>query len=332
VQGATAMTGLPPNRPLNSQDTDIDNYAAPPEGPGENVAYYQNVMSDYFETMGIPIVQGRSFQRADAASSGMVAVVNETLVDTFWKGQNPIGQRLRPCCFPGAAGPSDDVPWFTVIGVAKDVKQGGVDQKAGTEFYQLIDQRALSNPPPFRNAPATMNVVLRTTFPLAALSQTLERVVREVDRTVPIVRLREMEDVFAESIERPRLLAQLVGAFGTLALLLAAIGTYGVLSYTVTARRREIGIRLALGAGRSRLQMQVMKQGLVLAAIGLLVGLAGAVGVNRLIASLLFGVQPTDGPTLVTVIATITLVATMACWVPAWRASRVDPIEVLRDE
>ena len=104
VQGATAMTGLPPNRPLNANDTDIEGYTAPPEGPHENVDYYQAVMSDYFETMGIPIVQGRSFEHADAASSGRVAIVNETLVNTFWKGKNPIGQRLRPCCgdrFPG---------------------------------------------------------------------------------------------------------------------------------------------------------------------------------------------------------------------------------------
>jgi len=332
VQAATAMTGLPPARPLNAQDTDIDNYTPPSDGPGENIAYYQNVMSDYFETMGIPIVQGRSFQPADAASSGMVAVVNETLVNTFWKGQNPIGQRLRPCCFPGAAAASDLVPWFTVIGVAKDVKQGGVDQQPGTEFYQFVDQRAVAMPPQFRNAPATVNVVLRTTLPAAALAQSLERIVREIDRTAPIVRLRDMEAVFAETIERPRLLAQLVGAFAGLAVLLAVIGTYGVLSYMVTARRREIGIRLALGADRVRVLTSVMKQGLLLTAIGLAVGLAGALGANRLIQSLLFGVQPTDLPTMAAVAATISVVAAIASWLPAWRASRLDPNVVLREE
>jgi predicted permease len=332
VQAATAMSGLPPSRPPNMQDTEIASYTPLPGGPGYNVDYYQNVMSDYFETMGVPIVQGRSFQPADAASSGMVAVVNETLANTFWKGRDPIGQRLRPCCFPGAASASDDVPWFTVIGVAKDVKQAGVDQKTGTEFYQFVDQRAAATPPPFRAAPATMNVVLRTNLPLAALSQTIERVVREVDSTVPIVRLREMESVFSESIERPRLLAQLVGAFAGLALLLAAVGTYGVLSYMVTARRREIGIRLALGANRSRVWLHVLKQGLLLTTTGLIVGLAGAVGVNRLLRSLLFGVEPTDGPTLAAVVAAIALVATLACWIPAWRASRLDPIEVLRED
>jgi predicted permease len=321
VQGASAMTGLPPNRPLNANDTDIDGYTAPPEGPFENVDYYQAVMSDYFETMGIPIVQGRSFERADAASSGRVAVVNETMVNTFWKGKNPIGQRLRPCC-------GDQIPWFTVVGVAKDVKQGGIDQKTGTEFYQFIDQFAGQGP----GGPETMNIVLRTTLQPGALAQTIERAVRDVDRTVPVVRLQGMDGVFAESIRRPRLLAQLIAAFAGLALLLAAIGTYGVLSYMVAERRREIGIRLALGADHSRVMGQIMKQGLILTAVGLVAGLAGALGLNRLIASLLFGVQPTDVTTMVGVVATITIVAAVACWVPAWRASRLDPNVVLHED
>jgi predicted permease len=324
VQAATAMSGLPPNRPLNANDTDIDNYTAPPEGPFENVDYYQNVMTDYFETMGIPIVQGRSFQPSDAASTGMVAVVNETLVNTFWKGMNPIGQRLRPCC-------GDQIPWFTVVGVAKDVKQGGVDKKTGTEFYFFVDQTA-SVPPPLALAPGNMNVVLRTTLPPGALRTTLEAAVREADPSVPIVRLRDMNGVFDESIRRPRLLAQLLGGFAGLALLLAAIGTYGVLSYMVAERRREIGIRMALGADRGSVLGHVMKQGLVLTTVGVVVGLAGAFALNRLIASLLFGVQPTDPVTLIGVVATISLVAAIACWLPAWRASRLDPNVVLRAE
>jgi putative ABC transport system permease protein len=324
VQAATAMSGLPPNRPLNANDTDIDNYTAPPEGPYENVDYYQNVMSDYFETMGIPIVQGRSFQPADAASTGMVAIVNETLVDTFWNGRNPIGLRLRPCC-------GERIPWFTVVGVAKDVKQGGVDQKTGTEFYFFVDQTSRV-PSALAIAPGTMNVVLRTTLPAASLSQSVGRVVREADRTVPIVRFRDMDSVFAESIRRPRLLAQLLGAFAALALLLAAIGTYGVLTYMVAERRREIGIRMSLGADRSRVLTQIMKQGLVLTGVGVVAGLAGALGLNRLLASLLFGIQPTDAATLVAVTATIVLVAAIACGLPAWRASKLDPNVVLRDD
>jgi predicted permease len=324
VQTATAMSGLPPNRPFNAIDTEIDNYTAPPGGPVELVDYYQNVTADYFETMGIPIVQGRSFQATDFASTGTVAVVNETLANTFWKGLNPIGQRLRPSS-------NDQMPWFTVIGVAKDVKQGGVDQKTATEVYFSVEQRA-SLAPPLAVAPTTMNVVLRTSVPPAALSQTIERVVRDADRTVPVVRLRDMNDVFDESIRRPRLLAQLLGGFAGLALLLAAIGTYGMLSYMVAERRREIGIRMALGADRASVLAQVMKQGLLLTTIGVLVGLAGALGLNRLIASLLFGVQPTDAATLAAVIGTITLVAAVASWLPAWRASQLDPYVVLKDD
>src|SRR5207249_3034290 len=192
--------------------------------------------------------------------------------------RNPIGQRLRPCC-------SKDIPWFTVVGVAKDVKQGGLDQKTGTEFYLFVEQAATA--PRVASAPGAMNVVLRTTLPPSALSQTIQSVVHEVDSTVPVVRFRDMDSVFAESIRRPRLLAQLLGAFAGLALLLAAIGTYGVLSYMVTERRREIGIRVALGAARSHVLTQIMKQGLQVTALGVTIGLAGALAVNRLIASLL---------------------------------------------
>jgi predicted permease len=325
IQGASAMSGLPPNRPLNANDTDIGNYTAPPEGPFENVDYYQSVMTDYFETMGIPIVKGRSFQASDAGS-GPVVIVNETLVNTFWKDRDPIGQTLKPGLTRFA-----DVPDFRVIGVAKDVKQGGVDKKTGTELYLFVDQVAMM-PPPITNAPNTMNIVLRTTLPPATLRTEIESIVRGADASVPIVRLRDMNGVFEESITRPRLLAQLLGGFAGLALLLAAIGTYGVLSFMVAERRREIGIRMALGADQGSVLGQVMKQGLTLTTIGIVAGLAGAFALNRLIASLLFGVQPTDMTTIVAVVATITLVAAVACWLPAWRASRVDPNIVLRDD
>jgi len=271
--------------------------------------------------MGSPIVAGRGFERTDNASQGKVIVVNETLAKRLWKGQNPVGRRLRP---PGGAfGAGEDV-WHTVIGVAKDVRQRGVEHPAGTELYVSLDQHGVS--------PPSMNVVMRTTLPPAVLSGTIERVVRDVDAAVPIVRLRDMDSVFAESIRRPRLLAQLLAAFAALALLLAAIGTYGVLSYMVTERRREIGIRMALGAVRSHVLAQIMKQGLQVTAMGLTIGLAGALVLNRLLASLLFGVQPADALTIVFVIATITTVAVVASWLPAWRASRVDPNIVLRDE
>src|SRR6476659_8085152 len=315
------MSGLPPNRTPDAIGTAIENYTSDDGSHFETIDYYQFVMGDYFGTMGIPIVAGRGFERTDNASQGKLAVVNETLATRIWKGQNPIGHRLRP---PGGSfGAADDV-WHTVVGVAKDVRQHGVERPAGTELYVFLDQHGVS--------PPSMNVVMRTTLPPAALSGTIERVVREVDAAVPVVRLRDMDSVFAESIRRPRLLAQLLGAFAGLALLLAALGTYGVLSYTVTERRREIGIRIALGAARSQVLTQIMRQGLQVTALGVAIGLAGALVVNRLIASLLFGVQPTDTMTIAFVIATITTVALVASCLPAWRASRVDPNVVLRDE
>jgi putative ABC transport system permease protein len=321
VLGTAAMSGLPPNRTPDAIATAIENYTSDAGKPFAMVDYYQFVIGDYFGTMGIPIVSGRGFERTDNASQGKVAIVNETLAKRIWKGQNPIGHRLRP---PGGSFGGSDNAWHTVIGVAKDVRQRGVERPAGTELYVSLDQHGV--------APPSMNVVMRTTLPAAALSLTIERMVREVDPAVPVVRLRDMDSVFAESIRRPRLLAQLLGAFAGLALLLAALGTYGVLSYMVTERRREIGIRVALGATRSHVLTQLMKQGLQVTTLGVTVGLAGALAVNRLIASLLFGVQPTDTVTIAFVIATIMAVAVVASCLPAWRASRLDPNVVLRGE
>jgi predicted permease len=313
VQAATAMSGLPPTRPATGVGTYIENYISSTGEPFEIADYVQYVMTDYFGTMGIPIVTGRGFEPADVTSSGRVAVINETLARRVWPGRNPVGHRIRP---------GRSAAWHTVIGVAKDVKQGGVDRETGTEVYMFVDERA--------DAPPTMNVVLRTNLPPTTLSPTIESIVREVDPTVPVVRLREMEAVFAESIRRPALLAQLLGGFAVLALLMAAIGTYGVLSYMVAQRRREIGIRMALGAARSTVLTQVMRQGLQLAGSGIVAGLAGALALNRLVASLLFGVGPMDVTTLGAVIPTIVVVAAVACWLPAWRAARLDPNIVLR--
>jgi ABC-type antimicrobial peptide transport system permease subunit len=214
--------------------------------------------------------------------------------------------------------------WHTVIGVAKDVKQGGVDQETGAELYVSLEQIRLAAP--------TMHAVLRTTLAPGALSETLQRLVQEVDPGVPIVRLRDMESVFADSIRRPRLLAMLLGGFAALALVLAAVGTYGVLSYLVAERRREVAVRIALGARRADVFALVMGQGLRLTMIGLVLGVAGALALSRLIASVLFGVQPTDVATVAAVTLTITLVAAIACGLPAWRASQLDPNVMLGAE
>jgi predicted permease len=328
VQSATAMSDLPLNRFVQGYTTRIDDTTAAAGYRNEIVDYYQFVKSEYFATLGIPIVAGRGFEPRDAASLDRVAIINETLAKKLWPGRDPIGQRIRPS-LNSSMGTSSN-PWHQVIGVARDVKEGGVDRPTGTELYLFLDQPA----PPVDgteawvvHTPLTMNVAMRTSLPPAALAQTLRAA---VDPSVPIVRLRNMDEVFAESIRQPRLLAQLLGAFAALALLLAAVGTYGVLAYMVTERSREIGIRMALGAARSSVIALVMKQGLVTATTGVILGVAGALAANRLMTSLLFGVRPNDAITIAGVVATLMFVAAIACWLPAWRASRVDPNVVLR--
>jgi predicted permease len=321
VQGATTMSGLPPERPVNANDTDLENFTAPKEGPFENVDYYQTVGTGYFETMGIPILDGRPFTATDEGGTP-VAIVNETFVRTFFPDRSPLGQRLR-------VGFSDRNPWMTIVGVAKDVKQGGVDQKTGTELY-FFGPQAIANPQLF--APLQMHLVLRSDRPAAALATEVQAIVRAADASLPVAGLKSMDEVFGDSIRRPRLLAQLLGMFAGLALLLAAIGTYGVLAYMVTERRREIGIRMALGAHQGTVVADVMRQGLSLAGVGIGVGVLAALGLGRLVASLLFGVGAADPMTLVAVVGTIAAVAALASGLPAWRASRVDPTIALRSE
>jgi predicted permease len=320
VRGSAAMTGLPPIRLVNANDTDFEGYTAPPEGPFENVDYYQTVTLDYLQAMGVPIVGGRDFATTDVTGAP-VLLVNETLARTFYGDRSPVGRRVRPGLGP-------QTPWFTIAGVVRDVKQGGLNSKTGTELYFLAEQA----PRIARFAPRNMNVVLRSEMPLEAIAPQIRAAVQSMDATLPIVRLRTMEDVFADSVSRPRLLAQLLGTFAGLALLLAAIGTYGILAFTVTERRKEIGIHMALGATRGNVMGKVLRQGLQLTAIGLVIGLAAAFGLTRLLQAQLFNVKPTDPATMTAVAGFITVVAFVACYIPANRATRVDPMVVLREE
>jgi predicted permease len=325
VTSVAAMTGLPPLRNVNANDTDFEDVTPPPpgqagQGPIENVDYYQSVSQGYVETMGIPVLDGRSFQASDVTGPPVV-MVNESLARRFFSDRPAVGRRLKPGFGP-------QIPWFTIVGVLKDVKQGGLGEKTGTELYLHADQL----PRIVNIGNANMNLVLRTALPIDRLAPSISAAVRELDPSLPIVQLRTMDDVFSQSVARPRFLALLLAIFAGLALALAAVGTYGVLSYSVTERRQEIGIRMTLGARRATVLRMILRQGLRLAVVGLVLGLAGSAALTRLMQTLLFNVRPNDPATIAAVATFMAIVATVACLVPAHRATRVDPMRVLREE
>ncbi|HEY4130318.1 MAG TPA: FtsX-like permease family protein, partial [Gemmatimonadaceae bacterium] len=326
VQDVAAMTGLPPNRRVNANDTDLENVAQGQDLPPHNIDYYNNATVRYFETMKIPILRGRGFNAGDVGGPG-VAVINESMAKRFYGNGDPIGRRVRPGTGPLPAGQPDTIPWFTIVGVAKDVKQGGLDQKIGTEVYFSVEQG-----PRLGFTPSGYNFVIRSTRSPEVLAPSIQKAVRAMDPGLPIVDLRSMDDVFGDSVSRQRFLSTLLAIFAGVALLLAAIGTYGVLSYLVTERRREIGIRVALGASAAGIVRLVLRQGLTLTVAGIAVGVIGALALARLTQSLLFGVSPSDPTTYLSVGAAIVVVALLACLVPAQRAMRVDPLVAIRDE
>jgi predicted permease len=319
VKDAAAMQGLPPLRPVNANDTQFENYVPKPGGPQNNVDYWQWVTPTYLATMGGKIVAGRDFSPTDGPDSPPVVLINQTLAKLYYPGENPLGRRVKP-------GGSPD--WFTIVGVVKDVKQGGVDSRTGTELYIDYDQ----SPRHLGFAPAGMNVAIRSPLSPAALAPEIRRTVAALDPSLPIDQLRTMDDVMLASVSRPRFVATLLGIFALIALTLAAVGTYGVLAYGVAQRRREIGIRMALGARANAVLGLVLRQGLQLAAVGIGAGLVGAFALTRVVRSLLFGVSATDPATFVGVVGVMALVAAVACIVPARRAVRVDPVVTLRAE
>lgn len=320
VEKASAMQGLPPFRQVNANDTNFEGYTFVPGSnmPIPNVDYYQTTTVGYFETMGIPIKEGRTFNAGDAAGAPVV-IINEALAKRFYPKQNPLGRRVNPYL-------TNQANWFTIVGIARDVKQGGLDAPAGTELYFSYEQL----PRIAGFAPGSMNMILRSSRPLDALAPSLRKTVKEMDPALPILQMRTMEDVVGASVTRQRFLSLLLGIFAAVALTLAAIGTYGILSYMVTERQREIGIRMALGADNAQVVRLVLGQGLGIAFVGIVLGIGGAIGLSRLTSSLLYGVSPSDPMTFATVAGVIALVAIAACLVPMRRATRVDPLEAIR--
>jgi putative ABC transport system permease protein len=324
VQSAALMSGLPPLRQVNANDTDFEDIPDGPQAnqqqfPTQNVDFWQGVTVGYAETMGIPVVKGRSFVEMDATGAPVV-LINEALARKFFPDRDSIGRHVKP-------GFGAKLPWFTIVGVLKDVKQGGVDAGAGTELYLLNPQLPRTAGFSF----GQMNLVVRSSVPLGSIANGLRKAVADLDPGLPLIKMRAMDDVIDAAIARPRFLTLLLGLFAGLALVLAAVGTYGILSYLVSERKQEIGIRMALGADRRTILTLVLVRGLALSSIGLVLGLGASIGLTKIMATLLFNVQPIDPVTLASVAGVIALVAGIACLVPAWRATRVEPLSVLRD-
>ncbi len=320
VKSAALVNGLPPMRPINANDTGIEGYQPTPDGPAQNVDYWNTVGNDYFNTMGIRTIEGRTFEPSDSnENANRVVVVNQALARRFWQG-SPIGRRVNP-------GDSEPPTWFTIVGVVEDTKNTGVDRPAGPELYFQLDQAAAS----FGRG-SRMNFVVRTDGNPSSLASTVRGVVGELDQSVPIYGMQPMSDLVATALVRPRFLSLLLAAFSSIALLLAAVGTYGMMSYSVAQRTQEIGIRMALGAQKRDVLRLVLGQGLVLLSAGTAIGLAGAFALTRFIASLLYEVTPTDLVTYVAVVGLLGAVALLASYIPARRAAKVDPLVALRYE
>ncbi|HMB29210.1 MAG TPA: FtsX-like permease family protein, partial [Blastocatellia bacterium] len=318
---SAAMAGeLPPLRPIDANDTQIEGFQPTPNSPAQNVDFWNVVSEDYFKTMGIRLTEGRLFEPPDRNENAQrVVVINQALAKRFWQG-SPIGRRLNPQV-------SKDPNWFTIIGVVEDTKNLGVDKPAGTELYVLQPQVMTL----FRGM-TRQNFVVRAEGDPTLVAGAVRAAVHEIDPTLPIFGMQTMSDTVADSLVRPRFLSLLLGAFSVIALALAAVGIYGVMAYSVSQRTQEIGVRVALGARSSDVLKMVLGQGTKLAAVGVGIGLAGAFALTRVMSTLLFEVSVTDPATFAAVVALLAIVALLACYIPARRATKVDPLIALRCE
>ena len=296
-------------------------YGRPPKSPHEFIAAgYRTVTPHYFETLGVPLLQGRFFTPADTDKAPAVVVINATMARTFFPGENPLGKRMQL-----GAIPDKEVPWMEVVGVVGDLLQG-LDLGPAAEMYL-----------PYRQADALlpvfqMSVVLRTAADPLTQASALRSALAEIDLNQPLVKVRSMEENISASVAQPRFRTWLIGIFATLALLLAAVGVYGVMSYTVTQRTSEIGIRVTLGAQSTDVFRGIVGEGARIALLGVAAGLIAALALTRLLRTFLYGISVFDPATFLAVAFILTLISVAACYVPARRATRVDPIVALRYE
>ena len=284
-------------------------------------ANFQPVSWDYFRTVGMTIISGRPFTQQDDQDHSGVAIVNEAFARQYLPQGTALGQRIQPV-LPAQIWNNERLTSFEVVGIVRNVKSAGWNAESEPTYYLPATQA------PFQ----AMTILVRTRNDPATLVSALRNAVQTIDPTQPVTNIRTLDQIVSDSIAQPRLNMLLMGLFGGLALILAAVGIYGLLSYAVTERTREIGTRMALGAQVLDVLRLVLKQGMTLALIGEVIGLVGAFALTRVIRGLLFGVAPTDAMTFIAVAAVLTSVALLACYFPARRAAKVDPLVALRHQ
>ena len=285
-----------------------------PKNPTDFVMSNERFVSPgYFSAMGVPLVKGRLFDERDTKDAQQTVIVNENLAQRFWPNEDPIGKRIERV---------DKEPWRSVVGVVRDTREFSVDNEPPISIYHPHEQFPIG----------TMFLVVRSTQNASALTSGISKEIRDLDPELPAYEFKTMEQRLSDSLSRRRFSTFLLGVFATVALVLAAIGLYGVLAYSVTQRTQEIGIRMALGAEPGRIMSMIVRHSLVLVAAGVAIGLLGAWAVTRVMASLLYGVSTTDGLTFAGPPLILVAVALLASYFPARRAARVDPTVALRSE
>jgi predicted permease len=281
---------------------------------------WQVVSDGALEALGERLLRGRSFEASDNEQAQVVGLINETMARTYWPDVDPIGRRFR------AGG--DQRPWITVVGIVRDVKHNGIRARVKEKFYRSHAQFHLTS----NFAPRNMTLLVRTSGPEVALASPIRAAVRELDPALPVAAIRPMSDVIDAALATPRLAGGLLALFAALALALSAVGIYGVLSYLVSQRSQEIGIRMAIGADRGQVLRHVLSGGLRLSLAGIALGSLASLLLGRFAASLLHEVKPHDPATFAAVPLLLGVVALLASYLPALRATRVDPLKALRAE
>jgi putative ABC transport system permease protein len=315
VVSATLVAGLPPERQENDNTTFIEGYTQDATGIGQIVAYYQTVGDTFFETVGAHLLEGRFFDRRDAFGAAPVVIVNQATAKTFWPGRSAVGRRLRP------GGQKD---YSTVIGVVGDIRNGGMSKPAATELFLPARQGT--------NARQGAYAIVRMSGNPELAANAVRGAIAAADPTVPVSNVRTMEDVMSSTESQPRFLALMLTIFSTLALVLAGFGIFGVISYSVTQRTSEFGVRMALGAQRGDILSLVLREGVILAVVGAAAGCAAAAAMTRVLEGLLFQVSRFDGITFTTMALILMVVSLFASWLPARRATSVSPVTALRNE